>query len=661
MKVPEVAEKGLIHPPLASDLPSLQIRSVRFPGARIVLAHEDSSTRNALRSLLRAHYRLELTDTVVETLRAARREPPDLILANPRLGTNEPGFLQTLRSDPSFYNVPVIFLLDASTAMIGNSLSEADDFIVRPFHLGELVARIDGALLVAKTRRQANAALEEAERRFRLISQASEDRLQLVTKVGKVGVWDWDVAENRLFWTDSVFRLHGVKKGEFDVTVEGFVSLIHPDDRNYVMQAIQNALQKDEPYEIEFRVIHPDGKIVWLFTNAIVIREEGKPVRMLGATMDVTIHKQTEVALRESKDRYRYLIESLPAAVYTTDINGHILLYNEAAKQMWGRDPKKEAGRWCGSYKMYRTDGTPLNPESCPMAVSLKEGRCIRGEEVVIERPNGTRLHILPHPQLVRDSSGKIIGGINMLIDITDRKAAERNLEKIAEDLSRSNKELEEFAYVASHDLREPLHVVSTFSDLLERRAKETLDDDSKRYIQFIRDGIFQARTLIRELLEYSRIGQEKSFEPVDIASVIKETMNHMKISIQKYEARIRFGKLPVIRANRIEMGQLFQNLISNSIKYRSKRTPDIRISFKETNLNWIFSVKDNGIGIDKEFHERVFAMFQRLHSKSDHSGSGIGLAICKKIIEHHGGKIWLESKRGRGTTFHFTISRSLQ
>ena len=256
----------------------------------------------------------------------------------------------------------------------------------------------------------------------------NEERLRLATTTGKVGVWDWDIVRNRISWTDSLYQIHGVTKEQFDGTVEAFSAFVHPDDRERVSAAIQRSLETDAPYQLEMRTVRPNGEVIWIYTNAAVLREGDKPVRMLGGTIDISDIKRAEIALRESEERYRSVIEALPAAVYTTDEAGRITMFNQAAVDFSGRVPEIGSDSWCVTWKLYHTDGRPMPHDECPMAMALKEGKPNRGQEAIAERPDGSRVNFIPYPTPLRDSSGKVTGAINMLIDITERKRAEMRL-----------------------------------------------------------------------------------------------------------------------------------------------------------------------------------------------------------------------------------------
>lgn len=290
----------------------------------------------------------------------------------------------------------------------------------------------------------------------------NEERLRMATTTGKVGIWDWDIVADRVSWTDSLYEIHGVTKGQFDGTSAAFSSLVHPEDREVVTKALAESLESDLPYQLGFRALRPDGEVVWVFTNAVVLRENGKPVRMLGATLDISDFKRVEKALRDSEARYRSVIQALPAAVYTTDAEGRITMFNEAAVELSGRTPEIGSDSWCVTWKLYHTDGTPMPHAECPMAMALKQGKPIRGYEAIAERPDGSRVNFVPYPTPLHDSTGKLVGAINMLVDISERK-------QIEEVLRRNERELSEFFENAS----EAIHWVGPDGTILRANRAE--------------------------------------------------------------------------------------------------------------------------------------------------------------------------------------------
>jgi PAS domain S-box-containing protein len=241
--------------------------------------------------------------------------------------------------------------------------------------------------------------------------------------------------------------------------------------------------------------------------------------------------------------------------------------------------------------------------------------------------------------------------------EIEERKRAEEALKQKTEALARSNQELEQFAYIASHDLQEPLRMVTNYVQLLARRYKGKLDSNADDFIDFAVDGANRMYSLINDLLAYSRVGTRgKPFEPTNCEMILQKSLNNLKMTMEETGAVVTHDSLPTVMADDLLLGQLFQNLIGNAIKFRGSEPSRVHISASRNGSGWTFSIRDNGIGIAPEYSERIFVIFQRLHSREEYPGTGIGLAICKKIVEHHGGRIWVESELGKGSTFYFTL-----
>jgi signal transduction histidine kinase len=262
--------------------------------------------------------------------------------------------------------------------------------------------------------------------------------------------------------------------------------------------------------------------------------------------------------------------------------------------------------------------------------------------------------------QMTQDLQKTTTSVDNLNREITERKKVEAKLKELMQDLSRSNQELEQFAYVASHDLQEPLRMVSSYLQLLEARNQDKLDFDSREFIGFAVDGANRMSKLIQDLLTYSRVGTKgKKLMPTESLNVYNKAIKNLEVSISEHKATIIHDTLPRVMADEGQLIQLFQNLIGNSLKFCRDELPKIQILTKAKENKWIFGIKDNGIGIAPEYQERVFQIFQRLHTRSEYEGTGIGLAVCKKIVERHGGDIWIESEEGKGTTFWFSLSAS--
>jgi light-regulated signal transduction histidine kinase (bacteriophytochrome) len=272
---------------------------------------------------------------------------------------------------------------------------------------------------------------------------------------------------------------------------------------------------------------------------------------------------------------------------------------------------------------------------------------------------DGIRNYISTKALVGKDNNNKPVKMTGVSYDITEmRKGAEQTLFRLNEELLRSNKELEQFAYIASHDLQEPLRMVSSFTQLLSRRYKDKLDNDAKEFIQFAVDGAKRMQGLINDLLEYSRVETKgKKFSVASMHDILGKTISNLNLIIREKKAIITNDDLPELSVDEGQMIQLLQNLIENSLKFCNS-TPKIHISSKEEEDHFLISVKDNGIGIESAYFDRIFMIFQQLQPKEQYGGTGIGLAICKRIVERHGGRIWVESTPGKGATFYFTISK---
>jgi PAS domain S-box-containing protein len=369
---------------------------------------------------------------------------------------------------------------------------------------------------------------------------------------------------------------------------------------------------------------------------------------------DVTQRRRAEEALRESEGRLRAIVDAAVDGIITIDERGIINTFNPAAERIFGYRPDEVVGR---NVKMLMPP--PFREEHdgyLENYLRTGEKKIIGiGREVVGRRKDGTTFPMDLAVSEVKLGDRWLFTG--MVRDISDRKRAEDALERQAQELARSNEELERFAYVASHDLQEPMRTVSSFVQLLARRYEGKLDADADEYIQFITDGAARMRTLIRDLLDYSRVNSRGgALAPTDAGTVLQKVLDGLQVTIETERAEVTAEPLPIVVADPTQLGQVFQNLIGNAIKFHGSEPPRIHVSARRAGTHWDFAVRDTGIGIAREYHERIFIIFQRLHTIEEYGGTGIGLAICKKIVERHGGTMWVESEPGRGSTFHFTL-----
>ncbi|MGA1823211.1 MAG: ATP-binding protein [bacterium] len=334
------------------------------------------------------------------------------------------------------------------------------------------------------------------------------------------------------------------------------------------------------------------------------------------------------------------------------DKHYNVLRINRTLSKMSGISMQEATRKKC--YETFH--GSLCRTDRCTLR------RVLQGETQVEcdaekERKDGEKISCIVTATPFRDPDGELIGIVEDFKDITARKIAEKELASRAEELARSNSELQQFAYVASHDLQEPLRMVVSYMQLLSNKYKGKLDNDADDYIYYAIDGSMRMQKLIKDLLAYSRVGTKgKDFKPTESIIALDEAVSNLQAAIKETHAIITHDALPKVIADNSQLVQLFQNLLSNAIKFRGEKPPCIHISAEKKISEYIFSVQDNGIGINTKYAGRIFAVFQRLHSRSEYPGTGIGLAICKKIVERHGGTIWVESESGKGSIFNFTI-----
>lgn len=383
---------------------------------------------------------------------------------------------------------------------------------------------------------------------------------------------------------------------------------------------------------------------------AASLADKEEQLRAYAEDLEQKVAQRTE-ALQISEAGYRGLFESVPVGLYRTTPEGSILDANQALVRLLAF-PDREDLLSTAAPMMYVDPADRLRWQE-----TLQQSGLVEDFETQIRRRDGEVIWIQHSARAVTDQSGAIQHYEGAVKDITGRKRAEQALQRHTDELARSNSELEQFAYVASHDLQEPLRMVSSYVQLLERRYKDKLDADANDFIAYAVDGANRMKRLINDLLAYSRVNTRgREFQPTDCSVVLDHVLDDLKLLIEDNLATIDRDALPTVKADEVQIEQLFQNLIGNAIKFRSQRPPEIGINARRGKGEWVFSIQDNGIGIDPQYFERIFVIFQRLHAKVEYPGTGIGLAISKRIVERHGGRIWVESQPAKGSTFYFTL-----
>lgn len=527
----------------------------------------------------------------------------------------------------------------------------------------------------------------------------SEERLSRAQAIAHLGSWELDLTDNLLTWSDEVYRIFGLEPQEFDATYEAFLEHIHPEDRAAVDAAYSDSIHEGrDTYEIEHRVVRRStGEIRIVHEKCEHFRDgSGRIIRSVGMVHDITERKRAEEAQQESLRRFE-------------------LLAHAAGELLQAREPQKIVEALCRRVMVYlgchvffnfladeAAGKLRLNAYS---GISEEEAHCIRWLDYGVgicgcAARDGCRI-VAEHIPTTSDArtelvksrgikayacqpllapEGKVLGtlsfgtcdrevfsadDLSLMQAVTDLVAvavarmqeAER-LRRTVDELARSNKDLEQYAYVSSHDLQEPLRAVSGFMTLLESRYRDALDERAQTYIAHAVEGAKRMTQLIDGLLEYARLDSRCGrISRCATREALDEVLAGLRPRLEEIGARVTVADLPVLAVDRTQLAQLFQNLLGNAVKFRREGTPsEIHVGARIEGGEWVLSVRDNGIGISEQQFDRIFLIFQRLHTRGKYPGTGIGLAICKRIVERHGGRIWVESEVGVGSSFFFTM-----
>ena len=491
------------------------------------------------------------------------------------------------------------------------------------------------------------------------------NRLLLATTSADMGIWDWNIKNNELIWDERMCRLYKINPVNFGSVYQEWISSLHPDDQERVNEEIQLAVKGKKLYDTEFRILWSDQSVRYIrATGMLEVDAGGNAVRMMGLNWDITPQKEKERHLKLLESVITNTTDSvLITEAEPSDEQGHKIVYvNEAFTKMTGYSSEEVIGKTPRILQGPKSDKAELKR----LGDSIRKWKTTEITTINYKK-NGDEYWVNFSVSPVANENGWYTHWIAVERDVTERKLAEiyleelnNNLQQQAKELTLSNAELEQFAYVASHDLQEPLRMVTSFLSLLDLKYGSDIDDKGKKYIGFAVDGAKRMQKIILDLLEYSRAGRTKEDkEELDLNELLNEIKILLRQKIEEKNAVFTIDNLPKIMAHRSPMRQIFQNLVSNALKYSSSDIPvQISITVKELEDSFQFAVADNGIGISKDYFNKIFIIFQRLHNKDEYSGTGIGLAIVKKIIEIEGGKIWVESEEGKGSAFCFTIKK---
>ena len=491
----------------------------------------------------------------------------------------------------------------------------------------------------------------------------SEERVRSVVDSANEGILVYDKQLNVVAGNLAAERILGLPLANI-IGAAGFTSLlpcVHADGSPVLPDERPTRLtvKSGKPLTGEIVGIYrADGSMNWVSVNTGFLRRPGDTdwYGVVSTIGDITKQRHAELALSASEALYRQTFELATAGIAHVDLSGRFMKVNRRLCEILGYGEQELIGR--PVKEISHPEDRNLT-DSQRMRVRSGEKQSVRFEKRYL-RKSGAIVWVDLSVALACDASGVPQYEIALFDDITERKKAEAALREAHEELKRSNAELEQFAYVASHDLQEPLRMVSSYTQLLMRRYGDKLDGDAREFTAFIVDGATRMKQLIEDLLAYSRVGtRDKNFKPVDAGSSLGRALTNLRAAIQDSGATVTHDPLPTIPCDEVQVAQLFQNLIGNALKFRKPdAAPAVHVGAADQGAEWEFMVRDNGIGIEPQYFERIFMVFQRLHDKGEYPGTGIGLAIVKKVVERHGGRIWVQSQPGAGTTFHFTMPK---
>lgn len=486
----------------------------------------------------------------------------------------------------------------------------------------------------------------------------ADERFEAAVRGSNVGLWDWDVRTDEVYWSPRYLEILGLEEG-FRATFDDFAARLHEDDRDRVMLAVNDHLSLRKPLSVEYRMQHASGEYLWVLARGQAIwGRDDTPVRMAGSIEDVTSRHAAEDALRLSEERFQLAIDAANAGIWDWDL--------ASEQHHWSRRYFDLLGLKPGEIEPSREAFASLvHPEDLP-AIDAAMRRHIKTREPLrvrhrMRHADGHWVHVRSRGQAIWDENGRAIRVAGSVEDISNRVRAEQQLREQAEELQRTNAELERYAFVASHDLQEPLRKIAAFGEMLQRGYADKLDDRGRNIVEVMIDGATRMQQLIRDLLRYSKSSNaEMDIQPVDVAALIDDVERDLEMAIEESGASIVRRDLPVVRGDPVLLRQLFQNLVGNSIRYCGDTEPYVELSSEHVERDgsafWQIAVKDRGIGFSPEHAEKIFEIFQRLHSRTEYPGTGIGLALCHRIVERHGGVIRADGKPGEGACFHIEL-----
>jgi PAS domain S-box-containing protein len=507
-----------------------------------------------------------------------------------------------------------------------------------------------------------NLMLERIQRQTVELA-SSEERLRLALEGSRTGTWDWDLASGKVNWDTSNTILFGLQPGQFKGTYEHFSALIHPDERDLVRAALDEAIKQKTEYFIEFRVTWPDRTTHWLASRGRARYDaSGNPIRMSGVTAEITQRRQAE----EARAFLASIVSSSDDAVVGKDLQSRVVSWNVGAERMFGYTAAEMLGH--PITLLLAPDRLDEEPK---IIEEVKRGRTRHFETIRIHKdghPIDVSLTISP----ILGPDGKIIGVSSIARDITDRIRAqeqvlrlnselEHRVQERTAELTAANQEMEAFTYSVAHDLRAPLRHIDAFTRILYEDFSSLLPPEAIRYLENIRGGSQNMSRLVDDLLNLARVGrQELKRQPTPLGDIVNQVVNELKSEAQGRNIEWKIRSLPVVQCDAGLMKLVFANLLSNAIKYtRPRPVAVIEVGANKTNGSSTVFIRDNGVGFNMKYVDKLFGVFQRLHRAEEFEGTGVGLATVDRIIRKHGGAVWAQAEVNKGATFFFTLARS--
>ncbi|HZU29322.1 MAG TPA: PAS domain-containing protein [Bryobacteraceae bacterium] len=479
-------------------------------------------------------------------------------------------------------------------------------------------------------------------------------RYEFLTEALPQIVWIGDTEGRTEFVNAWWYEYTGMPRGE-DVN-NYWARIVHPADLQLTVAAWQQASAAGEPYSLEFRLRRAsDQSWRWHMARHQPFRgADGRVLRWIGTAIDIDDRRRAEEIVRGNEERLRVALAASSTGTWRWDPERDCFNRGENLNRLLGLEPAVMSGSLADFVRCVHQEDRGRLQEAMQQALHDTAEFDL---DIRVVRPDGSLRWLRDQGRVIPGRAGDAPFVTGACVDITERKLAAEALARQAQQLARSNADLQHFAYVTSHDLQEPLRMIANFADLLSRRHADKLDAEAREYLEYVVNSAQRMSALIRDLLSYSRLVNVENvpMAPVDAAAALKWALLNLQVTIEEAKAQVTSDPLPRVLADQVQLVQLFQNLVGNAIKYRGQRPPEVHISAQRDRDLWRFSVRDNGIGIAPQYQERIFGVFKRLHGR-EYPGTGIGLAICKAIAEKHGGHIWVESKPGEGATFFFTI-----